>query len=315
MTKQMRAVAVLVLVALVSTGCIKGVRAGQRCRTADFGDDGSHVLACKNGRWQRAMTREQAAQIILKIIELKRAQAAPQTGTPGGGGGGYVGPGIPGGGPLGTVPESAPANTAASKLGAVYAVTADQASNPGMPAEISSQLEATNSWFIGQSGGRPLDFIRNATGSIEVAQIRLGLTAAEIDGSADPRAALRAELVRLGMTTSPIAPVVFVHLANGGCGTGSDLAVIWMSKASGECSGSPTLAARSAQEIAHLMGAVPGCAPHHAGNGGVGDFSNDLMYEGPGKVFESMLLDANHDDYYGHGRADCYDIARSPLWV
>jgi hypothetical protein len=56
----------IVVVALISlTGCQRA-RLGARCHTTDFGDDGgAWVLQCRNGRWVRALTKADAARIIL----------------------------------------------------------------------------------------------------------------------------------------------------------------------------------------------------------------------------------------------------------
>ena len=67
-------------------------------------------------------------------------------------------------------------------------------------------------------------------------------------------------------------------------------------------------------EIFHLMGAVPLCAPNS--DGGLHIRSRyDIMRASGGTSNPALTeIDAGHDDYYGHGRSDCADIARSPLW-
>jgi hypothetical protein len=69
-------VALAVLVVLLPA-CQRG-RVGQRCSTKDFGDDGgAWVLVCRNGRWQRALTKADAARIM-----FPPTTAAPATTTP-----------------------------------------------------------------------------------------------------------------------------------------------------------------------------------------------------------------------------------------
>jgi hypothetical protein len=63
-------------------------------------------------------------------------------------------------------------------------------------------------------------------------------------------------------------------------------------------------------ELFHALGAVERCAPHDD-NGHVDD-PRDLMYGGRQEWSFPVQLDVDHDDYYGHGRHACYDIARSP---
>lgn len=63
-------------------------------------------------------------------------------------------------------------------------------------------------------------------------------------------------------------------------------------------------------EILHALGAVGRCAPNHVRSGHVSDSRADLMYSGP-ESWRPSALDVGRDDYFGHGRSDCPDIARS----
>ena len=71
----MKRTAIIVLLACLlvggTTGCIRA-KAGARCRTTEWGDDGRFVLQCKAGRWRRVMTRQQAAAALVKVIEASR---------------------------------------------------------------------------------------------------------------------------------------------------------------------------------------------------------------------------------------------------
>ncbi|MBI2013911.1 MAG: hypothetical protein HYS87_03745 [Candidatus Colwellbacteria bacterium] len=72
-------------------------------------------------------------------------------------------------------------------------------------------------------------------------------------------------------------------------------------------------------EIFHSLGAVPSCAPHKSGESHVSDSPQDLMYNYrlPGPLpdpEDPIVLDFGRDDYYGHGRDDCPDVAKSPFW-
>jgi hypothetical protein len=71
-------------------------------------------------------------------------------------------------------------------------------------------------------------------------------------------------------------------------------------------------------ELVHTLGFVPRCAPHARGDfdaGHVSDSTYDLMWSGPEPWGtyrpDLMKLDVGRDDYYGHGRADCADLAAS----
>jgi hypothetical protein len=65
-------------------------------------------------------------------------------------------------------------------------------------------------------------------------------------------------------------------------------------------------------DILHGLGMVATCAPHHHLAGHVSDFANDLMWAGSQPWSFPARLDIGRDDYYGHGRTDCADLARSP---
>ncbi len=62
-------------------------------------------------------------------------------------------------------------------------------------------------------------------------------------------------------------------------------------------------------EVFHALGAVPSCAPHYSAFH-VNDDPRDLMYAGS-LPWNPSILDVNHDDYWGHGRAGCTDISKS----
>jgi hypothetical protein len=63
-------------------------------------------------------------------------------------------------------------------------------------------------------------------------------------------------------------------------------------------------------DLFHIFGAAADCAPSFVGFGHVGDSPNDLMYGGD-MPWIPTTLDVGGDDYFGHGRADCVDVARS----
>lgn len=63
-------------------------------------------------------------------------------------------------------------------------------------------------------------------------------------------------------------------------------------------------------EIMHTMGFVPVCAPQEVLSGHVGDDPGDLMYAGD-QPWRPTEIDADHLDYFRHGRADCLDLDKS----
>ena len=73
-----RFVAVVATAAMVMalTSCIVAV-AGARCRTKEVGNDATHVLVCKNGRWVRFISKADG----LALINRLKAEAAARTTT------------------------------------------------------------------------------------------------------------------------------------------------------------------------------------------------------------------------------------------
>ena len=63
--------AVALIGCLVAASCQSGARSGSRCRTADYGDDGTFVMKCVNGRWQRSATKAQVAQLIAALLAAR----------------------------------------------------------------------------------------------------------------------------------------------------------------------------------------------------------------------------------------------------
>ena len=75
----LRYLAILFVLSTLASGCQSGVKAGARCRTADFGDDGAYVLRCVRGRWTRVATKTQVAQLLLAVLRSRTTTASPAT--------------------------------------------------------------------------------------------------------------------------------------------------------------------------------------------------------------------------------------------
>lgn len=69
-----------------------------------------------------------------------------------------------------------------------------------------------------------------------------------------------------------------------------------------------------AHEIIHALGHVPDCAPHAGQGGHTTDNPKDLMAPSGVDPAETEL-DPGRDDYYGHGRPGCLDLAKSTFWA
>ena len=72
-------VGVVLLLATSTVGCQRG-RAGARCRTTDWGDDGgAWVMQCRKGRWVRVLTKSDAARILISLQATTTTTAPPVT--------------------------------------------------------------------------------------------------------------------------------------------------------------------------------------------------------------------------------------------
>lgn len=63
-------------------------------------------------------------------------------------------------------------------------------------------------------------------------------------------------------------------------------------------------------EQVHALGGVAACAPHHQEGDHTQGAPEDLMAP---LLSASPQLDPGRDDYFGHGRLDCFDLALSPF--
>jgi hypothetical protein len=178
---------------------------------------------------------------------------------------------------------------------------------------IASWINTFNGWFAGQAGGARvrMDIFQ---GSPDVSFLRLAETDDQLTASgSDTEATIGKALAANGFADRyKIYLVVSPGHSDGYCGVSTGaLAILYL----GMCDG-VSWPSVMAHEVIHSLGAVPGCAPHHADNGHVDDSDRDIMWPYAGLPLTSQVLDAGHDDYYGppgdnHLDADCPNIADS----
>ena len=72
------AVALVAIAVIGTVSCQVGARAGGRCSTTSWGDDGTYLLRCQKGRWVRAASKSAVAALYVKLL---RARAAATTTT------------------------------------------------------------------------------------------------------------------------------------------------------------------------------------------------------------------------------------------
>ncbi len=219
------------------------------------------------------------------------------------------------------------------QLHVVYAVPSDGTDRAlDTSGAIASSVASFQRWLAGETGGASL---RQDTfqGELDITFVRLPATDAAI---AARGAFVRDELEQLlrsggHLTANKLYAVYYDGSSTYSCGGGAwppalpgSVAAMYLH---GRPPGAPAcdtnaLAAPGAppgyldyamlHELLHTLGAVPSCAPHHHLAGHTSDREDDIMWAGTGRWQIPGRLDPGRDDYYGHGRSDCLDLARSP---
>ena len=198
--------------------------------------------------------------------------------------------------------------TAPPPIQAIYVIKHGAQAVPGRPQQIAQWIEEAQQWYRDQTGGRHPLFARDQNGNISITTI--------VQETEDQRTYSLAREKHGGHITylafrewQPGKAVC------GGAGLhGSGFIVLWP-----PCTdrhGSHALSI--AHELAHILGAVEECAPNVSGRSHIGDDRRDILWDyfrgfSPYRDLSQRVLDAGRDDYYGHGRDDCYDIARDTL--
>ena len=68
------------MVVLITATCLGScipARAGVRCRTAELGEDATHVLRCTRGRWRRIATKADVARALAAIAASRTTVPLP----------------------------------------------------------------------------------------------------------------------------------------------------------------------------------------------------------------------------------------------
>ena len=209
---------------------------------------------------------------------------------------------------------------------AVYLVPQGKSPVPSRAEAIADVVEEAQGWFRSQTGGRHPLFARDGD-SISVKTIRLDRPLSSFaDDSHGSATRYLAGHVRGVLGLGETVPLLIVAEATyyydeeeDYCAWESFPVIVFPL---GNCSYSPEIGSTwpyggsrtIAHELTHLLGAVPECAPNHIPSNGahVDDDISDIIFH-KGTDWENIVLDFGNDDYYLHGRADCYDIDRNPL--
>jgi hypothetical protein len=219
------------------------------------------------------------------------------------------------------------------QLHVVYAVPSDGADRAlDTSGAIESSVASFQRWLAAETGGATL---RQDTfqGSLDVTFVRLPRSDADISARG---AFVRDEIERLlresgHVVANKLYAVYYDGSSTFACGGGAwpptlpgQVAAMYLRgrpPGAAPCETNP-LAAPGAppgytdyamlHELLHTLGAVPTCAPHHHLAGHTSDRPDDIMWAGTGAWQIPGKLDPGRDDYYGHGRPGCFDLARSP---
>lgn len=217
-------------------------------------------------------------------------------------------------------------------LHVIYAVPRDgQDRGLDTSGALASSVAAFETWLAGETGGSNLR-LDTFSGELDVTFVRLQRSDAELAArGAFVRDEIEAELTRRRLIVSAkVYAVYYDGSSSWSCGGGAwpprlpgRVAAMYLK---GEPPGAPPCATNSLagpgappgyfefamlHEILHTLGFAAACAPHHTLAGHVSDSPNDLMWAGDAAWQLPSRLDIGGEDYYGHGRSDCPDLARS----
>jgi hypothetical protein len=214
----------------------------------------------------------------------------------------------------------------------VYAIPADgEDRRLDETGALEGSVGSFQAWLAAETGGPNLR-VDTYQGSLDISFLRLAATdAAVASRGAFVREAVEAELRTAGFNRPDrLYAVYYDGSSTYACGgafwppqlSGSAVVMYLRGRPAGSLCELNGFAAASSpptyweyamlHDILHGLGIVPTCAPHHHLAGHVSDFSNDLMWAGSQPWRFPARLDLGRDDYYGHGRTECADLARSP---
>ena len=233
-----------------------------------------------------------------------------------------------------------PDDTGGSKFHVVYVQGSDSTEDPTMVDKIRNDVGALDGWFASPGEtGRHINFDRH-NGQVEVTTWRIASqTKAQLaQWPADPSLTMLQELFAAGFG-NPYGRRWLFYIDTAGLATGSSgycgvtlgqFATNFTTSPCASITGALTPAdvgtsANTAQvslhEMLHSVGAVPQCAPNidkltdpgYSSNNSLGHSADvhDIMYWNASN--QPKHIDPGHDDYYGHGRTDCFDLAKSPF--
>ena len=209
----------------------------------------------------------------------------------------------------------------------MYAIPAGVEPVAGRVQLIADAIAEVQAWFRDQTGGRHLRFARDGDG-ILIVVVNLSDAGADTDdvmAEIYEQLGKRGPLAVFGEGEFDAASVPYESGGHSCAHGGRDAVMISMPRCVDQYS-STRLTGLVAHELVHMLGAVPRCAPNHDGSHHLITYSSseeeraaagdgtDIMDSWVGIVpLSQAVLDKGRDDYFMHGRDDCWDIAANPL--
>ena len=219
-----------------------------------------------------------------------------------------------------TTPPATPVDpNSPSSFQAVYAVPADRTAVDGRAAAFAHVVSVVQDWYDTQTGGRHPIFETNGS-QVEVITVNLPQTYSAIRDEPNPESVIEQSIRSVVPSISASARLVVVLEGQNGsyCGRAGQIVLMPVDNCSIFPSVSTTwpsgMSYLLAHELAHVMGAVPSCAPNYRFGGHVKDDPRDILYEGPSpRDWANLTLDPGNDDYFRHSNASCRDLDDSAL--
>ena len=203
----------------------------------------------------------------------------------------------------------------------IYAVPSDwEDRNRDRFGEVERSARAIQNWLQEQTGQRlRLDTYE---GRVDVSFLRVSFTHQTGDGfGANLVTHLRRELAPVGLRGDKMPVFYYEGSSIGVCGSASYErgGAVYVGPGCSDAElgideqTASTYEVVMAHELFHVFGAVSSCAPNWIEGAHVDDVENDLMFQGVDRQPRGgeTFIDVGRDDYYGHGRSDCLDVARS----
>jgi hypothetical protein len=199
---------------------------------------------------------------------------------------------------------------------------------------LDTSINLWNDWFAARADGLKLRLDR-CQNKIDITFARLGQSTADLNSKgAFLRDEINREIRRMGFTARNKIYLVFYEgqTVDLSCAQAANpstrmdsTAVVYLQGTFSNPSIPPCNSHRLGQtqpsylefaalhEVFHLLNVNQSlsCSPNAPQGGGhVGDDPNDLMYAGS-SPWTPALIDFGRDDYFKHGKANCYDVAQS----